>query len=149
MTLKDIYKRAIDKTFGRPYVWGAEGPFAFDCSGLVRFLLKDTQIFPPFDQTADDMYRYLLSEEDALNARGLGSLAFFGSTRRIHHVGICIDELIMINASGGGAEITSIDIALSKKASVKIEPIDLRKDLVACIKPPYSKYGIKTDSDHW
>lgn len=148
MTLKDLYKSALQKTFGRPYVWGGSGPFAYDCSGLVQFILKTSQILPPIDLTADDIYRYFLKEEDSVNVRGMGSLAFYGSTFHIHHVGFCIDDLVMLNAAGGGPGITSIQLAMSSNASVKIEPIDLRGDLVAVIMPPYIKYGIETNSSN-
>lgn len=144
MTLLEIYKTALDKAYGKPYIWGAEGPFSFDCSGLIRFIFKQTPILPPFDQTADDLYHYFLKEEDSVNARGLGSLAFFGSAMHIHHVGFCIDEYVMLNAAGGGPEITTVDKANDANARVKIEPISLRKNLLATIKPPYWRYGIET-----
>jgi cell wall-associated NlpC family hydrolase len=140
MTLKDLYKSALQKTFGKPYVWGSNGPFCFDCSGLIQFILKPTQILPPIDMTADEIYRFLLTEE-AINVRGFGALAFYGSTFHIHHVGFCLDEFVMLNAAGGGPNVTSIQLAISSNASVKIEPIDLRGDLVAVIMPSYAQHG--------
>ncbi len=32
---------------GRPYVWGAEGPKSFDCSGLVQFVYQEFGIDLP------------------------------------------------------------------------------------------------------
>ena len=32
---------------GRPYVWGAEGPKSFDCSGLVQFVFQEFGIDLP------------------------------------------------------------------------------------------------------
>jgi cell wall-associated NlpC family hydrolase len=141
MLLKDIYKQALQKTFGKPYIWGAKGPFAYDCSGLVQSILKPSQILPITEMNADEIYRFMLPI-GGLNVRGMGSLAFYGSTFHIHHVGFCLDELVMLNAAGGGPNITSIQLAISSNASVKIEPIDLRGDLVAVIMPPYAQHGI-------
>ncbi|WP_328807916.1 C40 family peptidase [Nonomuraea antri] len=39
-------KAAISK-LGRPYVWGAEGPDTFDCSGLVQWAYKQAGVYMP------------------------------------------------------------------------------------------------------
>lgn len=139
-SLNDIYQNAL-KTFGKPYVWGGSGPESFDCSGLVIYILKQLKILPNKDMSADDLYKYFLMA-GTLNATGMGSLAFFGSVYRVVHVGWCIDNYIMINASGGNSECTNIEIAKRINASVKIEPISMRNNLVAIIKPAYWGYGI-------
>jgi hypothetical protein len=81
---------------GRPYVWGAEGPDSFDCSGLTQFVFREFGIELP---------RRAISQSKAGDrARRLqrGDLVFFSSdTRRseVTHVGIYEGGGIMIDAS--------------------------------------------------
>ena len=35
------------RLIGRPYVWGAEGPGTFDCSGLTQYVYGETGIELP------------------------------------------------------------------------------------------------------
>jgi len=139
-SLTDIYQNAL-KTFGKPYIWGGSGPNEFDCSGLILHILKPLKLLPQRDMSADDLYRYFLIS-GTLNATGLGSLAFFGSLDKIIHVGFALDPYIMINASGGNPECINNEIAKRFNASVKIEPISLRNNLIAIIKPAYWGYGV-------
>jgi cell wall-associated NlpC family hydrolase len=69
---------------GDPYVWGAEGPRAFDCSGLVQWV---------FDHLHRDLPRTAGAQYDATRhishsqARA-GDLIFFASGGQIYHVAI-------------------------------------------------------------
>ncbi len=42
---------------GKPYVWGAEGPNSFDCSGLMQYAAKSAGVSIP--RVADDQYNQL------------------------------------------------------------------------------------------
>ena len=81
---------------GRPYVWGAEGPGEFDCSGLTQYVFREIGIELP---------RRAISQSRAGDpARRLqrGDLLFFSSdTRRslVTHVGIYEGAGVMIDAS--------------------------------------------------
>ena len=82
---------------GRPYVWGAEGPGAFDCSGLTQYVYREFGI---------DLPRRAISQSRAGDAAGRrlqrGDLVFFSSdTRRslVTHVGIYEGAGMMIDAS--------------------------------------------------
>jgi hypothetical protein len=82
---------------GRPYVWGAEGPGSFDCSGLTQFV---------FGEYGIDLPRRAVSQSQVGDrvARRLqrGDLVFFSSdTRRslVTHVGIYEGNGVMIDAS--------------------------------------------------
>jgi cell wall-associated NlpC family hydrolase len=144
-TLHDVRDYALT-FFGLPYVWGGDGTPSFfggyDCSGLVQRILGYAGVDPKGDQSADGLYRHFLKNGLA-NCFGIGALAFFGNPEHIHHVGWCLDKKVMINASGGGSHIKTVEIAKRMNASVKIEPIHFRKDFVACIMPFYHM-GLET-----
>lgn len=82
---------------GRPYVWGAEGPRAFDCSGLTQYVYGEFGVELP---------RRAISQSrvgDAAYGRlRRGDLVFFSTdTRRslVTHVGIYEGSGLMIEAS--------------------------------------------------
>ena len=82
---------------GRPYVWGAEGPRSFDCSGLTQYV---------FQRHGVDLPRRAISQSrigDRIGKRlQRGDLLFFSSdTRRslVTHVGIYEGRGMMIDAS--------------------------------------------------
>lgn len=82
---------------GRPYVWGAEGPRAFDCSGLMQYVHRQLGIELP--RRAIDQ-----SRAGAAAGRRLrrGDLLFFASDERkslVTHVGIYEGGGTMIDAS--------------------------------------------------
>lgn len=67
---------------GKPYVWGAEGPDAFDCSGLVKYALEKSfgKSFPHYSGD-----QYAMSRP--VNDPRMGDLVFFGPGGR-NHVGV-------------------------------------------------------------
>ena len=82
---------------GRPYVWGAEGPRSFDCSGLTQYV---------FGEFGMDLPRRAVDQsETGRSIRGRlrrGDLVFFSTdTRRklVTHVGIYEGNGVMVNAS--------------------------------------------------
>jgi hypothetical protein len=82
---------------GRPYIWGAEGPGAFDCSGLTQYVYREVGIELP---------RRAISQSQAGGAVGRrlqrGDLVFFSSDARrslVTHVGIYEGSGMMIDAS--------------------------------------------------
>ena len=107
--VKDEYRRAnilemietARAQLGKPYVWGAEGPNAFDCSGFVYYCLR---------AAGSDRGRYNakgyseVPEWDKIEGFDdleIGDLLFFWSSARhkIGHVGIYIGDGNMIDAS--------------------------------------------------
>jgi len=82
---------------GRPYVWGAEGPRSFDCSGLTQYVFQEFGIQLP---------RRAISQSRVGNHVGhrleRGDLLFFADDSRhalITHVGIYEGRGRMIEAS--------------------------------------------------
>jgi len=96
----DLSADAVDlaaRLIGRPYVWGAEGPHSFDCSGLTQFVYREFGV---------DLPRRAISQSRAGDAVGRrlqrGDLLFFSNdTRRslVTHVGIYEGGGMMIDAS--------------------------------------------------
>ncbi|MBW0118323.1 NlpC/P60 family protein, partial [Pseudonocardia abyssalis] len=90
---------------GSPYRWGATGPSAFDCSGLVNWAFEQAGIEVPRTSRA-------LSQAGTAVSRGdlqPGDLVFFYSP--VSHVGIYIGNGQMVHASTSGkpVAISSID----------------------------------------
>ena len=96
------------RLIGRPYVWGAEGPDAFDCSGLMQYVFAKTGIALP--RRAVDQSRV----GDRIGRRFQpGDLLFFSSDSRrslVTHVGIYEGRGVMINASQRGGRVRRVDL---------------------------------------
>jgi cell wall-associated NlpC family hydrolase len=81
---------------GRPYVWGAEGPNTFDCSGLMQYVYKEFGIDLP--RRAVDQSRV----GDQVKRFQPGDLLFFSTDLRqslVTHVGLYEGNGMMIQAS--------------------------------------------------
>ena len=85
------------KLIGRPYVWGAEGPHSFDCSGLTQYVYQKVGI---------DLPRRAVSQSKIGDPAGRrfqrGDLLFFSNDSRqslVTHVGIYEADGMMIDAS--------------------------------------------------
>jgi cell wall-associated NlpC family hydrolase len=82
---------------GRPYVWGAEGPNAFDCSGLTQYVYQEFGVELP---------RRAISQSKIGDPAGKrfqrGDLLFFSNDSRqslVTHVGLYEGGGVMIDAS--------------------------------------------------
>ncbi|MDO1605788.1 C40 family peptidase [Lactobacillus sp. YT155] len=83
---------------GKPYVWGAKGPNAFDCSGLVYYAYGSS------------VGGYTVAQESAgrsvsLNALQPGDLLFWGSRGASYHVAIYIGGGQYIHAPQPGQNV--------------------------------------------
>ncbi len=84
------------RLIGRPYVWGAEGPGSFDCSGLTHYVFGRAGVELP--RRAIDQSRV----GDTVRRLQRGDLLFFASDQRrslVTHVGIYEGGGMMIDAS--------------------------------------------------
>jgi cell wall-associated NlpC family hydrolase len=76
---------------GKPYVWGAEGPNAFDCSGLVYAAYKAAGLgWPNWDRLNAALYS-VATYHVPLTQMQPGDLLFYsynGSIAAIHHISI-------------------------------------------------------------
>src|SRR5690606_19575683 len=120
-----------------PYKWGGNGPFAFDCSGLVLKVLNDAGILLS-DMTAQEIYEWAIREGMESCEPGENCILFFGeSLNKITHTAISAsDGVFMIEAGGAGreSETMSLDALAQKDARVRIKKINRRKDFLAAIK---------------
>ena len=85
----------LNAQLGKPYVWGANGPDKFDCSGMV-YCGYNASGNVRSDTTAAGLYKRTV----ATNSPRLGDLAFLYSGGYIAHVGIMLDSDTVIEARG-------------------------------------------------
>ncbi len=85
---------------GCPYRWGAAGPNAFDCSGLVMYVYAQVGISLPHSSRA----QYSCGARVSRDQLRPGDLVFFG--RPIHHVGIYVGGGNFIHAPHRGAVVS-------------------------------------------
>jgi cell wall-associated NlpC family hydrolase len=88
-----------EKALGRPYVWAATGPNAFDCSGLTMWAYSKVGISLPHYSRA----QYSAGPHVGRQHLQPGDLVFFGSP--IHHVGMYIGGGQFIEAPHSGADV--------------------------------------------
>jgi NlpC/P60 family len=85
------------RLIGRPYVWGAEGPHSFDCSGLTQFVYQKVGIELPRRAVSQSTFG-----DPAGTRLQRGDLLFFSSDTRqslVTHVGLYEGHGVMIDAS--------------------------------------------------
>ena len=102
---------------GVKYVWAANGPSAFDCSGFTQYVFKENGI---------DLPRYSghqanIGEKIAFKDLQRGDLVFFDTEKkfrhRVNHVGIYMGENKFIHASSAKKKV--IITSFSKKKYYK------------------------------
>lgn len=121
-----------------PYIWGGDGTKKYfgglDCSGFVQKVLGSVGIDPAGDQTALALFKAF--EKKKVDCRLEGHLLFFGASEKaITHVAYCLNPAYMIEAGGGNSKCTTVEIAESLGACVKVSRIARRSDLVAVVNP--------------
>ena len=105
---QDVVELAA-RLIGRPYVWGAEGPDSFDCSGLTQYV---------FQQVGIDLPRRAISQSRIGDPAGRrlqrGDLLFFSTDTRqseVTHVGLYEGGGIMIDASKRHGRVRRDDLS--------------------------------------
>ncbi len=86
----------------KPYIWGAQGPNAFDCSGLVYAAYKDAGLgYPQWGRLNAALY-FVATKRVAFNDLVPGDLLFYsydGSVQNIHHITIYAGNGMMWEAN--------------------------------------------------
>ncbi|MDX6202290.1 MAG: peptidoglycan DL-endopeptidase CwlO [Frankiales bacterium] len=87
---------AAYQQLGAPYDWAADGPAAFDCSGLTAYAWAAAGVTLPHSSQA----QFGVGAHVSRSQLAPGDLVFFGSP--IHHVGIYVGNGNMIDAPQTG-----------------------------------------------
>jgi cell wall-associated NlpC family hydrolase len=97
----------------KPYVWGAEGPNSFDCSGLVYAAYRSAGLsWPNWDRLNSSLY-WVATKRVPLSQMVPGDLLFYsykGTVSTIHHISIYAGNGMMWEAHSrkGGLLYSSI-----------------------------------------
>ncbi len=90
---------------GKPYQWGATGPDAFDCSGLVMMAYRSAGLYIP--RTSQQQWAF--GRREPASQVMPGDLVFFagsdGTMTAPGHVGIVIGQGLMIDAPQTGETV--------------------------------------------
>jgi cell wall-associated NlpC family hydrolase len=89
----------------KPYIWGDEGPNAFDCSGLVYAAYRSAGLgWPDWDRLNSSLYAGY-TKHVSLNELVPGDLLFYsykGTISSIHHISIYAGDGMMWEANSRG-----------------------------------------------
>jgi cell wall-associated NlpC family hydrolase len=94
---------------GIPYVWGAEGPRSFDCSGFTMYVYKKFGVNLPH-YTGSQIGRGISVSRNDLKQ---GDLIFFNTTGKASHVGIYVSGGDFIHASSASNRVTVSNLSQS------------------------------------
>jgi cell wall-associated NlpC family hydrolase len=86
---------------GAPYVFGAAGPRAFDCSGFTRFVFRKFGTVLPHSATAQARYGIPVAKSAAVP----GDLVLFGGGGHYYHAAIYAGQGYMWDASTEGQPV--------------------------------------------
>ena len=94
------------KLLGKPYVWGAQGPNGFDCSGFTYYVFKNSAgITLPRTSSAQSKYGKAVSKSNLKP----GDLLFFDTVGpnngAVTHVGLYIGNGQFIHAASGQGKV--------------------------------------------
>lgn len=103
---------------GRRYIYGAEGRRGFDCSGLVRYVLRALSMDVP--RTAQLQSK--LGTRVPLDTAQLrpGDLLTFGTKARVTHIGIYVGNGRFVHASSGAGRV--VERPLLRRPARGIKP---------------------------
>jgi peptidoglycan DL-endopeptidase CwlO len=101
---------------GKPYVWGAEGPDAFDCSGLVLASYLSVGVRLP--RVANDQYVATAGQSVPISGLLPGDLLFYGTNpgvpSSIYHVAMYVGGGNMVQAPDYGIPVQVVPVAFGQ-----------------------------------
>ena len=105
---------------GDPYVWGGDGPDAFDCSGLTMAAYREAGIRLP--HRSDLQVRYGVAIEPERQPIRAGDLIFLRGGSPVHdygHVGLAIDAARWVVAPRSGEDVQVASIPIRRVQAVR------------------------------
>ncbi len=103
--LQQSITQSAKKLKGKRYVWGATGPYKFDCSGYTQYILKKNGISIPRNSRSQSKFGKYIKRKDLK----IGDLVFFDTSKRhrgyVNHVGIYIGNDKFIHASSAKKKV--------------------------------------------
>jgi RHS repeat-associated protein len=96
----DQYAGAVEKLAGKPYVLGADGPKAYDCSSTACYGLRTVANSKFGDYTAHDLYEKF-SVPSSSKTRGSVIFYDYTSDGRIDHITTILNSSNMLHPSSG------------------------------------------------
>ncbi|HHD75386.1 MAG TPA: NlpC/P60 family protein [Campylobacterales bacterium] len=104
-TKEDEVLETAKKYLGVKYIWAANGPSAFDCSGFTKYVFKKNGISLP----RHSGHQANIGKKVKFKDLQKGDLVFFDTTKKftrtVNHVGIFIGDNKFIHASSGGKKV--------------------------------------------
>ena len=102
---EDEILETAKKFLGVKYIWAANGPSAFDCSGFTKYVFKKNGITLPRHSSS----QATIGKKINFSELEKGDLVFFDTTKKfskkVNHVGIFIGNNKFIHASSGGKKV--------------------------------------------
>jgi peptidoglycan DL-endopeptidase CwlO len=92
----------VAKYVGKPYLWGAAGPNAFDCSGLTMYVYQQLGVL--LQRSADQQFRTTL-HVPYTQAQNGDLIFFYDTTGYVYHVGIYAGNGMMWDAPNSNAVV--------------------------------------------
>lgn len=143
MTTRELFVSKLKSAVGKPYIYGANGPDSFDCSGLIIWGLRGAEVAIN-DTSAEGLYNLYHSNKILPSLCKPGDLFFYGNkANEVTHVMACcevwekkrdgFDYFTLIGARGGSSDTTSNWEAWTKSAMVSVVLGSYWKDgFIAC-----------------
>ncbi|MEG0257536.1 MAG: peptidoglycan-binding protein [Christensenella sp.] len=102
----DAFISTAEQQLGSPYVWGAEGPNSFDCSGLVTYCLRQAGTSTG-RLNAAGFSQNSAWEKISFDNLERGDIIFYTNNggNRVGHTGIVIGDGLMIDASSSNGKV--------------------------------------------
>jgi len=114
LTKEDEILETAKNFLGVKYVWAANGPSAFDCSGFTKYVFKENGINLP-RYSGNQAH---IGEKIAFSELQKGDLVFFDTEKKfrhkVNHVGIYIGDNKFIHASSAKKRVVITSFAKKK-----------------------------------
>lgn len=142
MNQDDIIEKMLSfarEQYAKPYIYGANGPDTYDCSGYVLAILRSAGLALS-DMSAQGIYDHFMALSSTLRYQDpvMGALLFFGKDyKNIEHVAFALSSRLMAEAAHGDHTVTTVEEANKRGACVMCRPISSRHDLVCILIPDY------------